>query len=180
LPSRLLYAVRWMPAHPAYSPFPKRPIASPDRRRFPDLNAVGIVQSEPISVAVSPGAGSSGTALLEPRLPGAAPPGSVTTPPARACMKGSRWRRLGGTDGTAGRSPTDQGQNWAEPARSTNRQLRHQARPAVSSAATGRAGTRPGPCLSVFCSKSGQGLRTSQRRRRRPRLRHTVSRVSSR
>ena len=26
---------------------------------------------------------------LEPRLPGAAPPGSVTTPPARACMKGS-------------------------------------------------------------------------------------------
>jgi hypothetical protein len=179
LPSRLLYAVRWMPAHPAYSPFPKRPIASPDRRGSPismrwesfKVNRFRS-QSHRVPVRAAPRCSSRGYQAPHHR--------GVSQPLARACMKGSRWRRLGGTDGTAGRSPTDQGQNWAEPARSTNRQLRHQARPAVSSAATGRAGTRPGPCLSVFCSKSGQGLRTSQRRRRRPRLRHTVSRVSSR
>ena len=52
---------------------------------------------------------------LAPRLPGAAPPGSVTTPPARACMKGSRWRRLGGTHRAAGWSPTDQGQTGRSP-----------------------------------------------------------------
>ena len=86
---------------------------------------------------------------LAPRLPGAAPPGSVTTPPARACMKGSRWRRLGGTHRAAGWSPTDQGQTGrSRPGRRTDscgirRGQRCRRRPPVGQA---RGPGRACPC----------------------------------